>query len=79
MDDELGRAAVLLDQSKRALFDMFNEARMGCAVEVRDAMPMVESIAASVLRNSGALSGRAGRARCHCWMRERCRVGLAGH
>lgn len=39
MDDELGRAAVLLDQSKRALFDMFNEARMGCAVDVRDAMP----------------------------------------
>ncbi|MEG2902199.1 MAG: DUF3391 domain-containing protein, partial [Massilia sp.] len=59
MDDELGRAAVLLDQSKRALFDMFNEARMGCAVEVRDAMPMVESIAASVLRNPGALIGLA--------------------
>jgi putative nucleotidyltransferase with HDIG domain len=59
MADELGRAAVLLDQSKRALFDMFNEARMGCAVEVRDAMPMVESIAASVLRNPGALIGLA--------------------
>jgi putative nucleotidyltransferase with HDIG domain len=59
MDDELGRAAVLLDQSKRALFDMFNEARMGCAIEVRDAMPMVESIAASVLRNPGALIGLA--------------------
>jgi hypothetical protein len=43
MADELGSAAVLLDQSKRALFDMFNEARMGCAVDVRDAMPIVES------------------------------------
>jgi putative nucleotidyltransferase with HDIG domain len=38
---------------------LFNEARMGCAVEVRDAMPMVKSIAASVLRNPGALIGLA--------------------
>ena len=59
MADELGRAAVLLEQSKRALCDMFNEARMGSAVEVRDAMPLVESIAASVLRNPGALIGLA--------------------
>lgn len=59
MDDGFGHAAVLLDQSKRALFDMFNEARMGCAVDVRDAIPMVESIAASVLRNPGALIGLA--------------------
>ena len=55
MADELDRAAMLLDQSRRALCDMFNEARMGCAVEVRDAMPLVESIAASVMRNPGAL------------------------
>jgi putative nucleotidyltransferase with HDIG domain len=59
MEDELGRAAVLLNASKRALCDMFNEARMGCAVEMRHAMPLVESIANSVLRNPGALIGLA--------------------
>lgn len=59
MDEEMGRAARIVEKSKQAVFFMFNEARMGRAVDAEKAMPLVEEIAASVMRNPGALIGLA--------------------
>ncbi|WP_110253155.1 HD-GYP domain-containing protein [Undibacterium pigrum] len=59
MDDELGRASAIVSKSKQAVFSMFNEARMGKAVDVGNAQTMVEEIADSVMRNPGALIGLA--------------------
>ncbi|NVD97798.1 HD-GYP domain-containing protein [Massilia sp. BJB1822] len=53
--EELERAARLVNRSKEAVGAMFNEARMGRLSNVSSAMPLVEEIAASVLRNPGAL------------------------
>ncbi|MET3136950.1 putative nucleotidyltransferase with HDIG domain [Undibacterium sp. GrIS 1.2] len=57
MDEEVGRAAKIVSKSKQAVFSMFHEARMGNAVDVENALPLVEEIASSVMRNSGALIG----------------------
>ncbi|MFZ6772205.1 HD-GYP domain-containing protein [Undibacterium sp. SXout7W] len=59
MDEELGRASRIVNKSKEAVFSMFNEARMGRAVDVGNAQEMVEEIADSVMRNPGALIGLA--------------------
>lgn len=59
MDDELGRASKIVLTSKQAVSSMFQEARMGKAVNTENAMPLVEEIAASVMRNPGALIGLA--------------------
>ncbi|MFZ6672432.1 HD-GYP domain-containing protein [Undibacterium sp. Xuan67W] len=59
MEDEVGRAAKIVSRSKQAVFSMFNEARMGKAVEVENVLPLVDEIASSVMRNSGALIGLA--------------------
>ncbi|MBC3917394.1 HD-GYP domain-containing protein [Undibacterium sp. CY18W] len=59
MDDELGRASQIVNKSKQAVYSMFNEARMGNAVDVGNAQNMVEEIADSVMRNPGALIGLA--------------------
>ncbi|MFZ6844854.1 HD-GYP domain-containing protein [Undibacterium sp. RuTC16W] len=59
MEDEVGRAAKIVTRSKQAVFSMFNEARMGKAVEVENVLPLVDEIASSVMRNSGALIGLA--------------------
>ncbi|HJV51557.1 MAG TPA: HD-GYP domain-containing protein [Noviherbaspirillum sp.] len=59
MADEIGRAARIVDKSKQAVFSMFNEARMGKAIDAQNAMPLVEEIALSVMRNPGALIGLA--------------------
>ncbi|MFZ6817977.1 HD-GYP domain-containing protein [Undibacterium sp. Ji22W] len=59
MDAEIGRAAKIVDKSKGAVFSMFSEARMGNAIEAEQAMPLVEEIAHSVMRNPGALIGLA--------------------
>lgn len=59
MDEEMGRAANIVDNSKQAVFSMFNEARMGNAVDGEKAMSLVEEIASSVMRNPGALIGLA--------------------
>ncbi|MFZ6802046.1 HD-GYP domain-containing protein [Undibacterium sp. Di24W] len=59
MDAELGRAAKIVGTSKTAVFSMFSEARMGNAIEAEHAMPLVEEIASSVMRNPGALIGLA--------------------
>lgn len=54
---ELSNASQIVAQSKKAVMSMFQEARMGNAVNVDSMQPLVEEIAASVNRNSGALIG----------------------
>ena len=52
---ELERAAKICFQSKQAVISMFQEARMGKAVDVGGAQQLVEKISDSVARNPGAL------------------------
>lgn len=59
MDRELGQAAQIMAQSQKAVFNMFQEARLGKAVDEQSMRPLVEEISASVSRNSGALIGLA--------------------
>lgn len=59
MDDEMARATLIVDQSRGAVISMFNEARMGRAVDTESAVSLVEHIASSVMRNPGALIGLA--------------------
>ena len=53
--EEAQRAAKICAKSKEAVLSMFQEARMGKAVEAEQAMPLVEEINKSVERNPGAL------------------------
>jgi HD-GYP domain-containing protein (c-di-GMP phosphodiesterase class II) len=53
--DEMQRAAKVIVRAKGAVMDMFNEARMGCLGDVSQAVTLVENVAASVMRNQGAL------------------------
>ena len=55
LPDELKRTAALLNSSRAAVLAMFGQARMGRAVDAASCLPLVEEIAASVTRNSGAL------------------------
>jgi putative nucleotidyltransferase with HDIG domain len=55
LDEEIGRAARIVDKSRHAVVRMFHEARMGKAIEVDHAQALVEEISASVMRNPGAL------------------------
>jgi len=55
MQDELRRTTALLQQSRQQVVAMFGQARMGLVVDAQSCLPLVESIAASVWRNSGAL------------------------
>ena len=59
MDDEVSRAVDIVDRSRTAVLSMFTEARMGKVVDADSALPLVEEIAASVIRNPGALIGLA--------------------
>lgn len=52
---EIGRAAQICAQSKKAVLDMFHDARMGKAVKVEQANELVSEISESVLRNPNAL------------------------
>ena len=52
---EFERAAQICAQSKRAVISMFEEARMGKAVDTGGAQKLVEEITDSVSRNPGAL------------------------
>jgi HD-GYP domain-containing protein (c-di-GMP phosphodiesterase class II) len=52
---ELERAAKICQQSKQAVISMFQEARMGKAVDTGGAQRLVEEISDSVARNPGAL------------------------
>ena len=53
--EEIERAAKICFQSKRAVISMFEEARMGKAVDIGGAQKLVEEITDSVARNPGAL------------------------
>ena len=52
---EAARAVKICAQSKQAVSSMFHEARMGNALNASDALPVVEEITTSVMRNPGAL------------------------
>jgi HD-GYP domain-containing protein (c-di-GMP phosphodiesterase class II) len=52
---EFEQAKRVINASKKAVTSMFNDARMGKAVDAEGAMQMVDDIAASVDRNLGAL------------------------
>ena len=55
MKDEIRQAAAICDKGREAVVAMFNEARMGRAVDAEGALPLVDEISGSVLRNPGAL------------------------
>lgn len=52
---EAARAIRICAKSKQAVTSMFQEARMGKALDAEDALPIVEEISTSVMRNPGAL------------------------
>lgn len=53
--DEIKRATKIVAKGREAVVSMFQEARMGKAVEAETAAPLVEEISNSVMRNPGAL------------------------
>jgi putative nucleotidyltransferase with HDIG domain len=53
--DEMHRATRILGRAKQAVTSLFNEARLGKAVDVESCLPVVEEISESVSRNSSAL------------------------
>ncbi|HEX5393738.1 MAG TPA: HD-GYP domain-containing protein [Rhodocyclaceae bacterium] len=55
MGQELVQARKTVDRAKQAVASMFQEARMGKALDAEEALPLVEDIASSVSRNPGAL------------------------
>ncbi|MBI1889486.1 MAG: HD-GYP domain-containing protein [Burkholderiales bacterium] len=59
VEAEMARAAKICAAAKREVTLMFNEARLGRALNVSNAMPLVEEISQSVLRNPDALIGLA--------------------
>ena len=52
---EIERAARICSQGKAAVISMFQEARMGKAIDAAQAAPLVQEISDSVTRNPGAL------------------------
>ncbi len=55
MAEELHQAARLCHRSREAVSSMFNEARLGRALEAERCLPLVDDITQSVFRNPGAL------------------------
>ncbi|MBX3619273.1 MAG: HD-GYP domain-containing protein [Rhizobacter sp.] len=55
LSHEVKRAAVLVAKSKQAVAALFNEARLGNAVDAEQCLPLVDEIAGSVWRNPGAM------------------------
>ncbi len=55
MSAELDRAAKICAKARQAVTSMFQEARMGKALDAANAQPLVDEISNSVLRNPGAL------------------------
>lgn len=53
--EEMARAGRVLARAKGAVMTMFNEARMGRLGDLNAATDLVEDVAASVMRNQGAL------------------------
>ena len=54
-DEELRHAAQVCQRGRAAVISMFNEARLGHAVDAEQCMPLVQDISDSVSRNRGAL------------------------
>jgi putative nucleotidyltransferase with HDIG domain len=52
---ELEQAAEICNRGRQAVMSVFNEARMGRAVDIEGCLPLVEDITASVMRHPGAL------------------------
>lgn len=52
---EAARAAKVCSQARRTITSLFQEARMGKALQAEALLPIVDEIAASVMRHSGAL------------------------
>jgi len=59
MHEEIGRAQQIVTRSKQAVKSLFNEARMGKAIDAESCLPLVEDVAASVSRNPSALNSLA--------------------
>ncbi len=55
LEAELQQAASVCQRSREAVTSMFNEARLGKALETERCMPLVDEITRSVYRNPGAL------------------------
>jgi HD-GYP domain-containing protein (c-di-GMP phosphodiesterase class II) len=55
MRGELTEAAAICKRSRAAVMQMFDQARLGQAVDAEHCLPLVGDIAASVFRNPGAL------------------------
>ncbi len=55
LDEELKRAAMICARARSAVVSMFQEVRMGKAIDAEAAGELVEEISSSVLRNPGAL------------------------
>jgi len=53
--EELRQAAVVCQRGRHAVISMFNEARMGRALDTQSCLPLVDDISSAVLRNPGAL------------------------
>ncbi len=58
--EELQRARKVHDQAHKVVRSMMSDVRLGKAVSLEDAEPVVEAITGSVLRNGGALMGLIG-------------------
>lgn len=58
--EELARAKRVHDQAHKVVRTMMSDVRLGKAVSLDDAEPVVEAITGSVLRNGGALMGLIG-------------------
>ncbi len=54
-EDELDRAHRIVFQARGAMKSMFQDARMGKAIDAEHCLPVVEEIAQSVARNPGAI------------------------
>ncbi|MBK4738344.1 HD-GYP domain-containing protein [Noviherbaspirillum pedocola] len=57
LETERARAAAICGKARRAMVEMFQELRMGQAVDAERMLPVVDEISQSVLRNSDALLG----------------------
>ena len=58
--EEMSRARKVHEQAHKVVRSMMSDVRLGKAVSLEDAEPVVEAITGSVLRNSGALLGLIG-------------------
>jgi HD-GYP domain-containing protein (c-di-GMP phosphodiesterase class II) len=55
MQEELVQATHIVSQAREAMQSMFNDARMGKAVDTEHCLPLVDDITQSVARNPGAI------------------------